>query len=438
MNVRNTFGPLETKSDTPAPDTVKDAIKQVMTGFEAYKEANDLRLKQIEQKGVADPVTTEKLAKLDTHLNQFEGLNQKLTEASKKAEAMTDLEKRFDALETAMKRAGAALPLDTKAGRVNLWARAVVDAHTVGIANLSSDQQKALKAVQDEYKALSVSADTAGGYLAPVEFVREIIKGVTEISPARTLARVRSTASKSVQIPKRTGQFAARRVNELGTRTESTGLAYGLIEMAVPEMTAIIDISNQMLEDAAFNMEQEISLEAAEQFALKEGQEFVSGTGVGQMEGFLVAAGVDTTITGSATAITADSLLTLKHAIKTAYARNANFVMNRTTLGSVRKLKGSDGHYLWTPGIAQGKPNTIDGDPYVELPDMPSEGAGTKPVAYGDFQRGYNMVDRTAMEMLRDPFTQQEGGLVRFWVRKRVGGGVVLAEAIRTLTCQAS
>lgn len=437
MGAHQTFGPLETKSEASPPDAVKDAINKVMTGFEAYKSANDERLKQIEQRGAADPLTTEKLAKLDAHLDSFEGLNQRFTEAAKKAEALDELKTRFDAIETAMRRTGPGAAPEAKAGRVNDWARAVVDAHIVGVANLSQDQQKTLKAVADEFKALSVSVDTAGGYLAPVEYVREIIKGVTEISPARSLARVRSTSQKSVQIPKRTGQFAARRVTEQGPRSETPGLAYGMVEIPVPEMYAIVDISNQMLEDSAFNMEQEISMEATEQFALKEGQEFVSGSGVGEMEGILVAAGVGSTNSGAATTITADGILTLKHAIKTAYARSATFVLNRTTIGSVRKLKDTTGAYIWQPGLAQGRPNTIDGDPYVEMPDMPNEGAGTVPIAYGDFRRAYTMVDRISMEMLRDPFTQADSGNVRFRLRKRIGGQVVLAEAVRKLICAA-
>lgn len=438
MNVRNTFGPLETKSEAPAPSDVKDAIKQVMTGFEQYKSANDERLKQIETKGAADPVTVEKLAKLDKHLDAFEGFNQRLTEAAKKAEALDELKAQFDALETAIKRTSPGTAPEAKAGRVNEWARAVVDAATMGVVNLSQDQQKALKSVADEFKALSVSVDTAGGYLAPVELVREIIKGETEISPVRSLARVRATAQKSVDIPKRTGQFAAQWVAEQGARTETNGLAYGVESIPTHEVYALIDISNQMLEDSAFNMEQEISMEAIEQFAVAEGAAFVSGNGVGKPQGFMTAAGIATTISGAATTVTADGLLMLKHAIKTAYTRNANFVLNRTTLGSVRKLKDSTGQYLWMPGIAQGKPNTIDGDPYVELPDMPSEVAGSKPVAYGDFRRAYTWIDRISMEMLRDPYTQATAGNVRFILRKRVGGQVVLPEAIRTLTCQAA
>ncbi|TGS35955.1 phage major capsid protein, partial [bacterium M00.F.Ca.ET.180.01.1.1] len=127
----------------------------------------------------------------------------------------------------------------------------------------------------------------------------------------------------AIQIPKRTGQFAARRVTENGTKSETTGLTYGLEELNAPEMYALIDISNQMLEDAAFDMEAEIREESAEQFAVKEGAEFVSGTGVGEYEGILTNGSVAETVSGTAATIAdadgqANGLLTLKHAIKTA------------------------------------------------------------------------------------------------------------------------
>ena len=252
--------------------------------------------------------------------------------------------------------------------------------------------------------------------------------------------RVRQTSQKAVQIPKRTGQFAARRIHETGTKSETTGLAYGLEELTAPEMYALIDISNQMLEDSAFDMEAEVRLEAVEQFAVKEGAEFVSGTGVGEMEGILTNASVQSTNSGTSATIAdadgqANGLITLFHAIKTAYTRDASWILNRTTLGSVRKLKDGDKNYIWMPGLAQGIPNTILGAPYVEMPDMPNEGAGLFPIGFGDFRRAYTMVDRIVMEMLRDPYTQATAGNVRYIFRRRLGGKVVLAEAIRLLKC---
>ncbi|MGE3741409.1 MAG: phage major capsid protein, partial [Geminicoccaceae bacterium] len=257
-----------------------------------------------------------------------------------------------------------------------------------------------------------------------------------------SLVRVRSTGSKSIMLPKRTGQFAARRVGEQETRSETTGLTWGMIEIVAPEMCALIDISRQNLEDSAFDLEAELRLEADEQFAVKEGAEVVSGTGVNQCEGFLTNNDVGTTVSGSAASVAdadgqADGILTLKHSIKTAYTRNASWALNRTTLGSVRKLKDGNKQYIWMPGLALGKPNTIDGDPYVEVPDMPSEGANTYPIAYGDFARAYTLVDRLAMSLQRDNLTQATSGNVRFLFWKRVGGAVTLAEAIRKLKCSA-
>jgi HK97 family phage major capsid protein len=208
-----------------------------------------------------------------------------------------------------------------------------------------------------------------------------------------------------------------------------------MLEIFTHELYAMIDISEQNLEDSAFNLSAEIAAEATEQFAVAEGAAFVSGTGVGKPEGFMTNAGVTSVNSGSASAITADGLLTLKHTIKTAYTRNASWALNRTTLSSVRKLKDTTNQYIWQSGLAAGKPNTIDGDPYVEVPDMPSEGANTYPVAYGAFSTAYALVDRIAMSMLRDPYTQATSGNIRFLFRRRLGGMVVQPEAICKLKC---
>jgi HK97 family phage major capsid protein len=419
------------------PNEVKAAVDGVMTAFEEFKATNDARLVEIEKKGAADPVLTEKLGKIEQTMAGFESINQRLTKAELESKKATD---GVDQIEVKLGRMPGGNrkdnPLEFKR-RVDTWARAVVAAHTVGVVNLSEDERKSLQDVQAEYKALAVTPDTAGGYLAPTEYVREIIKGVTEATPFRSAVRVRQTAQKSIQLPKRTGQFAARRTSEGGNRSETAGLAYGMEEVSAPEMYALIDISQQMLEDGAFDMEAEIRMEAEEQFSLKEGQEFVSGSGVGEMEGILTPSGVATVVSGAATELTADGLLKLYYGIKTAYARNAVWMMSRPTIGAIRRLKDSTGQYLWMPGLASGIPNTINGAAYVEAPDMPAVGAGAKPVAFGDFRRGYTLVDRIAMEMLRDPYTQATAGAVRFIFRRRVGGKVTLAEAFATQTVSA-
>lgn len=431
--------PLERKEQAAPkaaePTDVKGAIKTVMTSFEEFKSANDERLKELEAKGASDPLLDEKLDKINAELDKFEGFSAKLEKQEKTAQALEELKAQFDRMETAIGRTGAG-EAKSDPQRVENWARAVFSAFT-NPANVSADQRKSIDEVRDEYKALSLGTDTAGGYLAPVEMVREILKDVTETSPVRTLARVRNTSFKAISQPKRTGIPQGGWGTEGSSSTDGVGSTYGLIEIPTHVLRAYIDISNEMIEDSAYSMEEQIMEDGAEAFAYYEGLAFVNGDGVAQPEGFMQASGVGTTNSGAATAVTADGLLSLKHAIKTAYTASANFVMNRTTLGSVRKLKDGSGQYLWIPGIAAGKPNTIDGDPYVELPDMPNEGAGLKPVAYGDFRKAYTWVDRIAMDMLRDPFTQAVTDQTRFHLRRRAGGQVVLAEAIRTLTCAA-
>lgn len=428
---------------TEIQNEVKKAVEPVMTAFEEFKKTNDERIKA-EAKGAVDVLTTDKLSKIETTLAGYEGLNQKLALAEKQNKAMEEQMGAMDALiaklEAKLGRAG----LGGKADRielknkVNAWASAVIYANTSGVANLNDEQKKALQYVQAAYKVLRISDDTTGGYLAPPEFVQEIIQAVVLVSNARSIVTVRQTANKSVRIPKRTGVFAAQRVTEQGTRSETTGLTFGLEEITAPEMYAIVDISNEDLEDSAFDLEQYIRDNAAEQFAVKEGQEFVTGTGNGQLEGILSNAtltGTNFDKSGNAATISADGVLSISYNLKTAYAKNAAYILNRSVIGSVRKLKDSYGQYLWMPGLAQGVPNMINSSTYYEMPDMPNEGANAFPIAFGDWKRGYVMVDRIAMSFLRDPYTQGASGNVRMWFRRRVGGQVVLADALRLLKC---
>ena len=294
----------------------------------------------------------------------------------------------------------------------------------------------------EEIKVLSVADDAAGGYWAPSEFVGEIIKGVTEFSPIRALARVRQTAASTVEIPRRTGVFSAAWVDELEARSETTGLAFGLEEIPTHELTADVRLSTKLLEDAAVDMEAELNMEFAERFGVAEGAAFVSGNGVKRPEGFLDHSDVATTNSGSAASIAdangqANGLIDLFHGLKDAYARNGTWVANRTTIGAIRKLKDGQNNYIWQPGVAGVTPNTILGRAYVEATDMPAVAANAKAVAFGDWRRAYTIVDRIVMSVLRDPYTLASQGQVKFVARRRVGGQVVLAEALRTLTIAA-
>ena len=285
-----------------------------------------------------------------------------------------------------------------------------------------------------EKKALYVTDDTTGGFLASPDIDAEIIKGVIDISEFRPLVRVRNTGKRSVKVRKRTGQFAAAWVSETGTRTETTGYTVGMEEIPNHEVYAMVDISRQDLEDSDFDLEAELREEASEQFALLEGTGFVSGTGNGQMEGINVNAAVSNDVSGHATQVTYAGYVDVSHNIKAGYVNLANvrFILNLKTLGATRKLADGQGMPLWT-SMAAGAPATILGYPYTIIQALPDEGAGKFPVFFGDFRRAYYLVDRLQMTVQRDDVTQGASGVVRFWFYKRLGGQVVVAEAIRKM-----
>ena len=292
----------------------------------------------------------------------------------------------------------------------------------------------------DEVKALRVSDDTAGGYLAPDDFVAQVVKGIVEVSPVRQAARVGSTSSGSVILPKRTGRPTAHWVGETEARTE-TGSTYGQVEIPVHEMACYVDVSLRLLEDAAVNVEAEVSGDLAEEFGRLEGAAFVNGDGTKKPVGVMADGNVAYTPTGNASTLgsaPADTLITLMYAMPAFYRNSGAWMMNGNTLAEIRKLKDGDGRFLWQPSYQEGQPETILGRPVIEAPDMDDVGAAAEPIIFGDFNRAYRIYDRLALSVMRDPYSQATSGLVRFHARRRVGGGVVLSEALRKLKCATS
>ncbi len=398
-------------------EDIKNAISELGQTFNEFKKVNDQRLEMIE-KGESTANVDEKLAKMEAKMDSYEDINQKLTTAELNAE---NIKSQIEKLETVVRRPNSGF----EAKQVDDYMDAFDKYCRKGVEGLDAMEKK----------ALTVSNDSTGGYLAPPEYVRELIKDVTEISPIRSIARIRSTGARSIQVPKRTGTFAAQWVSESGTRSETTGYNVGLEELPAHEQYALVDISEQDLEDSVFDLEAEMQSEFAEQFAKAEGTAFVTGNAVGKPEGFMTNSSVSEINSGSNTAITADNLISLVHNIKSEYGRNGVFVFNRSTLAEIRKLKDTAGQYAFQAGMTLqgGMVNTILGQPYVEASDMANVTQNAYPVAFGDFRRAYMIVDRVSLAVLRDPFTQATTGNVRYIARRRVGGQVVLPEALTKL-----
>ena len=291
----------------------------------------------------------------------------------------------------------------------------------------------------DERKVLTISDPTTGGFLAPSEFTNEMIKGEVEWSPLRSVARVVTTRAKSKQWPKKSQSVAASWVSEIGKRTETQGLKWKLEDIPTHELYALSLVSKQDLEDSVVDIEGMLRDEFAEQFGVSEGTAFITGTGVGKPEGILGNSEVGgfTGVTTSAK-IVADDLKRVLYALKEPYAKNAVWLWNRKSTLAIALLKDADsGDYLWRPGLELGSPANVLGLPYLECPDMPEEGASAKAVAVGDFKRGYIIVDRVELEIMADPYTSKSTGCVEYSARRRVGGQVVLPEAIKIYTLKA-
>jgi len=395
-------------------EEVKTVLDELGSKFETFKSENKTRLDEIEKKGHADPLLQDKVDKMSNDIAELAEVKQAHEIQQKNLEEATA---KIESLETVLARpnASASKDVDIQTKAFGEWLRkGEVD--------------------EMERKALYESDDTLGGFYAPTEYVADLIKSVTEISPIRSIARVRQTDKRGIEIPKRTGQFSASFVAETATRSETTGYTTGMMSIDAHEMYGLVDISQAMLEDSAFNLESEMGTEFAEQFAKLEGTSFVSGNGVGKPLGFTDStAGVSSTNSGSGSALTANGILDLVYAIKSDYLGNARFVMNRTTFAKLLQLEDGEGQKIFHVGLnlVNGAPSTIAGHPYTLATDMPDIGGSAKPIAFGDFSKAYTIVDRVNLSVMRDPYSQATSGNIRYVARRRVGGTVVLPEAIR-------
>lgn len=408
----------------PTIQEVKAALDDMRKAFEEFKKVNDKRMEALAG-GRSTSEYDEKLAKIAADLDKAEKVQQEYLKKLQLSEEKTKkLEAEFNRL--ALGEAG------NDSGAV-ARRKAEIKAFDAMLRKGAADMDA------EERKTLIVANDTTGGFLAPPHLELEIIKAEVLFSPMRSLVSTKTIGSIEYRQPKRTQTAAATRMGETQTRAETQNPAWGQVIIPAPEMYAEARVTFQNLEDSAFNLEELLKEEFSEQFGVKEGQEVISGNGVNQCLGILDAnaAGPSTPIaytpTGLASAIDADAFITLMHAVKTAYAMRGTWALNRTSLGAVRKLKDSQGRYIWEPGLSTALPPRILDAPYVECPDMPDIAANAFPVAFGDWKRAYTLVDRVGMSVTRDPYTLANVGQVKFSARRRVGGQVVLGEALRLM-----
>lgn len=297
-----------------------------------------------------------------------------------------------------------------------------------------------------EIKSISGAVPQDGGYAVPQEIDAMIASELKEISPIRSLAQVVQVGSAGYRKLITTGGTASGWVGETAGRPETDTPEFAEIAPPSGELYANPAASQSMLDDAAFDMESWLASEVAMEFARAEGAAFVGGNGVDQPLGFLSS---PTSLAGDAVrpfgslqyigsgdidgfdANPESRLIDLVHTMKAGHRQGASWVMNSATLSEVRKLKTSDGAFLWQPGMVEGQPDRLLGYPVVEAEDMPDVAAGAFPIAFGNFKAGYIIAERSATQVLRDPFTNKP--FVHFYATKRVGGQVLDSAAIKLL-----
>lgn len=401
------------------PETMTAAFDDFMEAFEAFKETNDRRRGEIEQKLTADVVTRDKVDRINR--------------------AMDEHKRVLDGL--ALKRARPALG----GGEGSLEAAEHKAAFS---AYMRRGDESALRAL--EGKAMSVGSAADGGYLVPPETDGEIGRRLSAASPIRALATVRQVSGAVLKKPFATSGMAAGWVAETAARPQTNTAQLAELSFPTMELYAMPAATAALLDDAAVDVESWIASEVDIVFGEQEGTAFVSGDGVNKPKGFLsytnVADGswswgnIGYIATGAAGAFKAsgpsDTLIDTIYALKAGHRQNASFVMNRKTQSAIRKFKDADGNYLWHPPAAAGQAASLMGFAITEAEDMPDVAADSFSIAFGDFRAGYLVVDRTGVRVLRDPYSAKP--YVLFYTTKRVGGGVQNFEAIKLVKFSAS
>ena len=298
---------------------------------------------------------------------------------------------------------------------------------------------KAMKSknVFEVHNALQVGTDSEGGYLVPDEFERTLIEALEEENIFRQLATIITTSSGDRKIPVVATKGSASWVDEEGAIPEADD-AFGQVSIGAYKLATIIKVSEELINDSVFNLEQYIAKEFGRRIGVKEEEAFFVGDGTGKPLGIFNAtggAGVGVT-TASASAITIDEIMDLFYSLKSPYRKNAVFVTNDATVKSIRKLKDGNGQYLWQPSVTAGQPDTILNRPLKTSVYVPGIAAAAKTIAFGDFSY-YWVADRQGRVFQRLNELYAATGQVGFKATQRVDGKLILAEAVKVLQMKA-
>ncbi len=403
----------EAKAATGQAQDVAECFDEFMEAFEAFKETNDERLAQVETQVSEDVITVEKMNRINKAMDEQKSLMDNLLLKGKRPSFGTT----------------AISPI------ANIEHKQAFNNYMRG------GNEDGLR--RHEQKALSYGSDTDGGYLVPDETATEIGRRLALGSPIRAIAGVQVVSSSVYKKPFAVTGPATGWASETELRTETASPTLSELQFPTMELYAMPAATSQLLDDAAVDIDAWIASEVEQAFAEQESAAFINGDGVNKPRGFLTHTTVDesnwswgnlgTISTGNdgafADADASDTLVDTIYSLKAGHRQNANWVMNRKTQAEVRKLKDADGNYLWQAPSVAGQAASLMGFGVVEAEDMPDMASESLSMAFGDFNRGYLIVDRTGVRVLRDPYSAKP--YVLFYTTKRVGGGIQDFDAIK-------
>lgn len=398
---------------------LKGTIEKLGSAFEQFKAENDARIKEIEAKGGADPLLTEKVDKINAEISK-----------------LTEMKNQLETLETVVGRRGlgGGMAADSKETKIKAFNHLMRRGDISGIKDI------------DVQASASTLSDPDGGFTVPEEVEAQIDRVAQSVSAMRRICTVRSISTDTYKKLVNQGGAASGWVAEKGSRAETATPTLAEIAINTKEIYAMPYATQTLLDDSRVDIGAWLAEEVSTEFSEEEGEAFITGSGVEQPKGIasytMVANAsyawgkVGYITSGHATLINnADRLIDLQHALKAVYRNGAVWLMADSTLNAIRKLKDGEGNYLWRPGLAENAPDTLLGKP-VEIDDnVAAIGAGTYSVFFGNFKRAYLIVDRLGVRVLRDPYSAKP--YVAFYTTKRVGGGIVMYEAIKALKISA-
>jgi HK97 family phage major capsid protein len=376
-------------------------------------------------------MTAEETAKYDRIMADVDALGEEI----RRLEKLEEAEKAMEGMET--RKAGGKevyLP-DGKPLKVSQTAeyrKAFWDALKLGSNALMPDQVRLL--FDPEVRSMVVGTDASGGYLVPDEFERTLVQKLTDENVMRQLATVIRTGGDRA-IPVESSAGTAAWTSEGGNYTESDP-TYTQVTLGAYKAGTIVKVSEELLADSAFDLEAYLANTFAKRIAALEEAAFVAGDGSGKPTG--VVAGASAGVTGaSTTAVTADEIIDLYHSLRRPYRQKAVWLMADSTAKAIRKLKTTDGIYLWQPGLARGTPDTLLDRPVYISDSVPAMAASAKSILFGDFSY-YWIADRQGRVMQRLVELYAASGYVGFKMYQRVDGKLTLSEAVKYFANKAS